>query len=139
MAFLSGLICCPCFLGMLGSNRSYICHLFLTRWSPYFSQCNGTFWDRHFSLPTRTKIYSSFTTPSWPFLGPPLWETSYSHILIYNFFDILCTHIKVCHISNRCSLGRHANTSLVLCKSNYAHLSAILPHLHFVCLLFIFF
>ncbi len=119
---LNCLICCPCFFGMLSSNHSYICHLFLARWSPYFSQCNGTCWDWHFPLPTSTKVYSSFTTPSCPFLGPPLWKLWYSCIFIYNFFEILPTHTKVCHISNKCSCGRHANTSLVLCKSNYAHL-----------------
>jgi hypothetical protein len=133
------LICCPCFFGMLGFNCSYICHFFLARWSPNFSQFNGTCWDWRFSLLVGTKVYPSFTTPCCPFLGPPPWESWYNCIFIYNFFDILPTQTKVYHIFNRCSLGHHANTSPILCKSTYANLVITHPTTLAFCLFLIHF
>jgi hypothetical protein len=70
--------------------------------------------------------------------SPPL-KLWYSHIFTYNFFDILPTQTKVCDISNRCSLGHHANTSPILCKSNYAYLVITHPTTPAFCLSLIHF
>ncbi len=71
---LNGSTCCPHLFRMLGFDRSYICHLFPTRWSPYSSQCNGTFGNWYFPLPCNITRYPSFTTLGCLFSCPPFWK-----------------------------------------------------------------
>lgn len=58
-----------------------------------------------------------------PLLGPPF-SKSYNIIVssLVSFYDGSPTQAKVCHISNKCSIKHHVNTSPIWCKSSYEHL-----------------
>jgi hypothetical protein len=63
-----------CFLEMLGSNHSYICHLFPIGWSHYYSWYNDTCWYWQFSFLVDIMKYLNFITLGCPFLSPFLWK-----------------------------------------------------------------
>lgn len=115
----NGSICCPHFLRILASNHSYIYHLFPIKWSPYSSQCNGTYSNKHFPLLVGITRYSNFITIGCPFWGPLFKKSFESCVTIVssfiNFFDGPPTLAWICHIFNRYSFKHHMNTSPILC------------------------
>jgi hypothetical protein len=136
----NGSTCCPHLLEMLYFNHSYIYHLFPIEWSPYSSQCNGTYWDKHFSLPFGTTRYSNFTTLGCPFWGP-LFQKSFKTCgtimsSSISFFDELPTPTWICHTSNTCSFKHHVNTFPILCK--FSHKCLIINPFYHTCISFAF-
>ncbi len=71
-----------------------ICHLFPRGWSLYFSWCDGTYQDQHFSLIVSTISSLRFTTLCYLFLG-----LSFEHLMVHSyhhFFDGLFTKTWIC-------------------------------------------
>jgi hypothetical protein len=83
----------PLIFWMLGFDHSCICHLFPTRWSPYFFRYNGTCWDWYFSVLVGIMVYPNFITLGCSFLSPSLWK---SYVIVVSsftlFFDEFCLH-----------------------------------------------
>ncbi len=86
----SGLTSC---LWFFGCWVLIICHLFPTRWSPYFFRYNGTCWDWYFSVLVGIMVYPNFITLGCSFLSPSLWK---SYVIVVSsftlFFDEFCLH-----------------------------------------------
>jgi hypothetical protein len=116
---LSGLTCCPCLFRMLSFDHSCISFLFLVKWSPYSSWCDGTCKDQYLSLPGHTMGYSCVVTWSHPITCLAFQKFS-SAILSSNiiFFDGRTTRVEIYFTFTRCSFGCCANTFLLLCRSN---------------------
>ncbi len=114
---------CPHILGMLGLDYSYTCHLFIARWSPYFSGCNNTCWDWHFPVLDNIRRCQSLFTPSCSFLGFTFWKfIGLILSLVVSFFGGSLTWVGICFTFNRCSFIYYANTYSLMCKSKGKHL-----------------
>jgi hypothetical protein len=116
---LSGLMCCPCLLRMLGFDHSYTIFSFLPRWLFYFLWCNGTCKKWYLSLPSCTIGYLCNVT--W---GHPITHFSFrkfsSVVLSSNvvFFNGPTTWVGTYFASSRCSFRCCVHTSSFLCKFN---------------------
>ncbi len=122
MAFFQWFDLLPLLFGMLGADCFYTCHLFPVKSSPYFFQCYGTCWNRHFSLLVHIMGYLNYTTPNSSFSNPRFWKFCGIAISSFTwFFYGPLTRIRICDNLSRCSFGCHMNMSSILCKSNHGH------------------
>ncbi len=110
---------CLHILGMLGTDRSCICHSFLARWSPYFFGCNSTCWNWHFPILNGNMRYPNLITLGCPLSSSTFWKPNGSILsLVVGFFwQTAYTSMSLLYFSNKCSFKYHANTSLFMCKS----------------------
>jgi hypothetical protein len=108
--------CCPHILGMLGIDHSCTCHSFPIGWSPYFSKCYNTCWDKHLFVPNGIMKYPSHVTVGCQLLSPTFWKPNGLVLsLVASFFDGLPTQAKVCFASSKCSFRYHLNMFLFMC------------------------
>jgi len=109
-------------------------HLFITRWSSYYSWCHGTYVNKHFSLLVDTTRYPNIFISNCPFSRPPFLESC--GIVISSltcFFDKLTTWIR---FFSWCSLWCHMSMFPILCKSHNGHL--VNTSFYYTCILFVF-
>ncbi len=107
---------CPCIFGVLGTDHSYTCHLFPTRWSPYSFGYNSTFWNWHFHVRNGSMRCPSHVTLGCPLSGPTLWKPSGLVLSpIASFFGESPTRVGVWFVSNRHSFGYCASMFLLMC------------------------
>jgi hypothetical protein len=116
---LSGLTCCPWPFRMFGFHCSYINISFPTWWSLYSSWCNGTCKDWYLSFLGHITKYLCIVTWGCPITCLAFWKC-YSVIISPNvvFFGGPTPQAGIYFAFNKCSFGCHANTSLLLCRSN---------------------